>query len=260
MTHKIKYIAKNRSGVPLVPKGITLHETATPGATAENSFQYFNREYVGASAHVFVDWNERIQMVPYNECAWHAGPTANSRYIGVEMCHPKGHNPEQFRKVWDGTVELFAELLKQFNLSVDDINTHHEISLRWGETDHVDPTAFLAEYGEDIESFKKAVEEKMNGGLTMTQYEELKKLIREKDEAIKDLEAKVDNLIDNSSTYKYLNKGVNAVAPDAFEALQTAVDSGAIGYGEDGFAPGLTKDMIRMVVYMYRAGVFTKAK
>ena len=257
MVHKIKYIAKNRSGYPLVPQGITLHETATPGATAENSFQYFNREYVGASAHVFVDWNERIQMVPYNESAWHAGTTANCRYIGVEMCHPEGHNPEQFRKVWDGTVELFAELIKQFNLSVDDINTHHEISLKWGETDHVDPTSFLAEYGEDINSFKKAVENKLNGDdLTMAQYEELVKIIKHQEQVISDLNAKVDSLINHTSTYKYLNKGLNAIAPDAFKALQTAVDKGVIGYGEDGFIPGLTKDMIRIVIYMYRMGLF----
>lgn len=253
MMHHIKYIAKNRSGVPLAPVGITLHETATPGATAENSFQYFNREYVGASAHVFVDWNERIQMVPYNECAWHAGPTANSRYIGVEMCHPKGHNPEQFKKVWDGTVELFAELLTKYNLTTKDINTHHEITLRWRETDHTDPTDFLAEYGEDINSFKRAVEEKINGGMTMTQYEELK-------QTISDLNAKVDTLVDKTSTYKYLNQGLNSIAPDAFKALQTAVDKGVIGYGEDGFIPGLTKDMIRIVIYLYRMGLFEEMR
>lgn len=257
MVHKIKYIAKNRSGYPLKPQGITLHETATPGATAENSFQYFNREYVGASAHVFVDWNERIQMVPYNESAWHAGTTANCRYIGVEMCHPKGHNPEQFRKVWDGTVELFAELLKKYNLTVNDINTHHEISLRWGETDHVDPTSFLAEYGEDINSFKKAVENKLNGDdLTMAQYDELKKMIQDQCMKIGELTAKVNELVNKSSAHKYLTKDLNTIAPDAFKALQTAVDKGVIGYSNEGFVPGLTEDMIRLIIYMYRAGVF----
>ena len=242
MEHKVKYISKNRSGVPLNPVGITLHETATPGATAENSYQYFNREYVGASAHVFVDWNERIQMVPYNECAWHAGPTANSLYIGVEMCHPEGHNPEQFKKVWDGTVELFAELCEAYGFTADDINTHHEISLKWGETDHTDPTDFLAEYGENIDSFKKAVAEKINRGLTMTQYEELKDSI--------------DSIKTQLSTYKYMDESINEIAPDAFAALSAAISKGAIAYGDDGFTPGLTRDMIRMVVYMYRAGVF----
>ena len=253
LTHKNKYITMNRSGVPLKPVGITLHETATPGATAENSFQYFNREQVGASAHVFVDWNERIQMVPYNECAWHAGPTANSRYIGVEMCHPKTHNPEQFKKVWDGTVELFAELCTAYDFTVDDINTHHEISLRWGETDHVDPTDFLAEYGENINSFKRAVNEKLNGGLSMTQYEELKSQIAE-------IGKKVDDIINKTSTYKYLNEDLNKISSDAFKALQAAVESGVVGYGDDGFTPGLTKDMIRIIIYLYRAGFFDKTK
>ena len=242
MNHKIKYIAKNRSGVPLKPIGITLHETATPGATAENSYQYFNREQVGASAHVFVDWNERIQMVPYNECAWHAGPTANSRYIGVEMCRPNGYNPEQFKRVWEGTVELFAELCKTYGFTAQDINTHHEISLRWGETDHTDPTAFLAEYGEDINSFKKAVEEKINGGLTMTQYEELRK--------------ELDELKNRFSTYAYIDENTAKIASDANAALKAAVDKGIVGYGKNGFEPGLSKDTIRIIVWQYRLGLF----
>ena len=76
----------------------------------------------------------------------------------------------------------------------------------------------------------------------MTQYEELKNSI--------------DSIKTQLSTYKYMDENLNSISPDAFAALSAAISKGAIAYGEDGFTPGLTKDMIRMIVYMYRAGVF----
>ena len=66
MKTQIKLIVKNRPRTKLSPKGIVLHETATPGASAENEYKYFNNNNVGASAHGFVDWNGYIQTIPYN--------------------------------------------------------------------------------------------------------------------------------------------------------------------------------------------------
>ena len=37
---EVKLLSKNRSHELLVPVGIVLHETATPGATAENEFNF----------------------------------------------------------------------------------------------------------------------------------------------------------------------------------------------------------------------------
>ena len=83
----------------------------------------------------------------------------------------------------------------------------------------------------------------------MTQYEELKNDVRT-------LTEKVNSLIDRFSTYKYLNEELNAIAPDAFVALQAAVEKGVVAYGDNGFEPGLTKDTIRMLIYQYRLGLF----
>lgn len=76
----------------------------------------------------------------------------------------------------------------------------------------------------------------------MTQYEKLKNEI-----------AKIREQL---STYKYMDESIKKISPDAFEALQAAIKKGAIAYGENGFTPGLTRDMIRMIIYMYRAEVF----
>lgn len=240
MNTQVKLLNKNRPRTKLSPKGIVLHETATPGASAENEYRYFNNNDIGASVHGFVDWNGYIQTIPYDEIAWHAGYTANSKYIGIEMCHAT--NKADFNKVWNNTVELFSELLKQYGWTVNDIHTHYEMSKLYKETDHIDPVDYFKQYGRTIDDFKKAVENKMNGDLIMAQYDELKK--------------EIEKIKEQLSTYKYMDDSIKKISPDAFEALQAAIKKGAVPYGENGFTPGLTKNMIRMIVYMYRAEVF----
>lgn len=237
---EVKLLSKNRSYELLVPVGIVLHETATPGATAQNEFLYFNGGDRGASAHGFVDWSGYIQTIPYDEVAWHAGYTANHKYIGIEMCHAT--NKADFDKVWDNTVEIVVDLINKCGFSINELTTHNEVSLRWGETDHTDPIGYFKKFGKTFKDFKNDVIAHMNGGLTMTQYEELK------DE--------IEKIREQLSTYKYMDESIKKISPDAFEALQAAVKKGAIAYGENGFTPGLTKDMIRMIIYMYRAEVF----
>ena len=237
---EVKLLSKNRSYELLVPIGIVLHETATPGATAQNEFLYFNGGDRGASAHGFVDWNGYIQTIPYDEVAWHAGYTANHKYIGIEMCHAT--NKADFDKVWDNTVEIVVDLINKCGFSIKELTTHNAVSLRWGETDHTDPIGYFKKFGKTFEDFKNDVIAHMNGGLTMTQYEELK------DE--------IEKIREQLSTYKYIDESIKKISPDAFEALQAAIKKGAIAYGENGFTPGLTKDMIRMIIYMYRAEVF----
>ena len=237
---EVKLLSKNRSHELLVPIGIVLHETATPGATAQNEFLYFNGGDRGASAHGFVDWNGYIQTIPYDEVAWHAGYTANHKYIGIEMCHAT--NKADFDKVWNNTVEIVVGLINKCGFSINELTTHNEVSLRWRETDHTDPIGYFKKFGKTFEDFKNDVIAHMNGGLTMTQYEELK------DE--------IEKIREQLSTYKYMDESIKKISPYAFEALQAAVKKGAIAYGENGFTPGLTKDMIRMLIYMYRAEVF----
>ena len=69
MIKRIRFITKNRSRKVLIPMGIVIHETATPGATAENEYNFFNSAGRNASAHGFVDWKEYIQTIPYDEVA-----------------------------------------------------------------------------------------------------------------------------------------------------------------------------------------------
>lgn len=156
-------IANNRSHQALNPVGLVIHDTDNPGATAQNNRDYFSRVYVAASAHYFVDWNNIIQTIPENEVAWHAGPTANHRYLSIEMCEPKGHNQEEFNRVYQETVELAADICNRYGWSASNIFSHYWCSMTFRETDHEDPIAFLKEYGKSWNDLVNDIQKAISG-------------------------------------------------------------------------------------------------
>lgn len=160
------FILKNRPGIKLNPIGVTIHETANPGATALNHFKYFNSGYRGASAHVFVDWDNIIQTIPWDERAWHAGRTANKKYIGIELCRPRIHDDKKFNLVWEKgvwlTAYLFTRVMNIKNVTVENLISHYEISKKWRETTHVDPIGYFKEYGKTLDDFRKDVQAEIN--------------------------------------------------------------------------------------------------
>ena len=245
--YKVKLIQNNRSGSRLNPIGIVVHETATPGATAEREYQYFNSADRGASAHAFVDWEDVIQTIPYDEVAWHAGPTANSRYIGIELCRPSGHDPEKFGRVWNNAVSLFADLFRENGfgeVTVDNLLSHAEVSSRWRESDHTDPVGYFAEYGKTVNEFRDAVQNELNGG---TQVATINDLVTRMDE----LEQRI-NRLENPMIYNYID---NNMPEWARETVQKLVDKGYLK-GNDQGELGLTDEMLKLFVINDRAGLY----
>ena len=244
---KVKLLSKNRSHELLVPIGIVLHETATPGATAENEFNFFNTTDRDASAHGFVDWNGYIQTVPYTEVAWHAGYTANRKYIGIEMCHAE--NKADFKKVWDNTVEIVVDLINKCGFSISELTTHNEVSHRWGETDHTDPIGYFKKFGKTFEDFKNDVITRINGGLNMTQYEELKNIISKQEKEITALKVKLDKV--DTYIYNYIDDNM----PDwAKPTIKKLVNKGVLVGDDNGL--NLNKIMMRILVILDRIGIF----
>jgi N-acetylmuramoyl-L-alanine amidase len=163
---KQQFITYNRPKTTLLPVGIVVHETATPGATAQSEYIYFNGGNRKASAHAFVDWMEIIQTIPWTEQAWHAGPTANEKYLGIELCRPSTHDPAKFQEVWNRGVWLFAwlflNILKKDRVTRDNLMSHAEVSAKWHESDHADPVSYFAEYGKTVDGFRAEVQRKIN--------------------------------------------------------------------------------------------------
>lgn len=162
--------AYNRPGTPLNAQGMVVHDTDDPGATDENEDQYFRGGYKAASAHTFIDWDSITELIPDNEVAWHAGPTADSLYLGMELCVPPTHDPDKFAEVWKRGVWYAAlEFYKKGWSTGPDLWSHAGISKRYPkETDHQDPYAYFSEYGKTFSDFisdvDSMIDEMKNGG------------------------------------------------------------------------------------------------
>ncbi|QII49460.1 N-acetylmuramoyl-L-alanine amidase [Bacillus paralicheniformis] len=122
-------------------KGIVMHWTATPGASALNERNYFNGTCIAdkryASAHYFVDRKEVQHIIPENEVAYHAHdqnrcyvsflkPNANTTALGVEMCVEK--DGKIHSETVQNAAELVADLCKRYGLSTDRIVRHYDVT------------------------------------------------------------------------------------------------------------------------------------
>ncbi|WP_082596263.1 peptidoglycan recognition protein family protein, partial [Companilactobacillus crustorum] len=134
------------------PEGVVIHETADDhvSATAENEATYFNNNwnYIEAYVHAFVDNNEIINIHSTDYGVWGAGPTANAKYIQVELCHT--HDYDSFARSIANDAYYTASKLIQYNLPdkpTVTILSHDQISKTYGETDHTDPVGYFNNWG-----------------------------------------------------------------------------------------------------------------
>jgi len=147
----------NRSYQALSPQGFVIHSTATPKATAQNEHDYFNSGDRQASSHYFVDATNIIRCIPENEVAWHAGPTANHKFLSVEMCEV-----DPFDQVWARTVWLVADACVRYGWSTGpNVYSHRGISAMYRETNHTDPIQFLANNGKTWDQLLSAIDEEI---------------------------------------------------------------------------------------------------
>lgn len=104
-------------------------------STARNNASYFKNTYRGASAHYFVDDNEIVQVVEDKDVSWHCGAdkyyceARNSNSIGIEMCcYKKNGKLDISNKIVDKTIELVKELMKKYNIDVNHVVRHYDVS------------------------------------------------------------------------------------------------------------------------------------
>lgn len=86
-----------------------------------------------------------------NKVAYHAGKTANYKYLSIELCHY--NNEDKFSEVWKRGVWLVANICKRYGWEIEAIHSHNWASKTFGETDHTDPIEYFAEHGKTFDSF-----------------------------------------------------------------------------------------------------------
>lgn len=120
----------------------TLRGEAIKNESKKNSIIiYFFRD-------AFVDNNEIINIHSTDYGVWGAGPTANAKYIQVELCHT--HDYDSFARSIANDAYYTASKLIQYNLPdkpTVTILSHDQISKTYGETDHTDPVGYFNNWG-----------------------------------------------------------------------------------------------------------------
>ncbi|MGC2922745.1 peptidoglycan recognition protein family protein [Enterococcus faecium] len=170
---KYEYININKFSQPGIKnygiKGLIMHYTANKGGTARNRKTYFNNlNGIYASAHLFVDDDEAICIIPFDEVAYHANDTvkynadgtiykplyskignANFGAIGLEMCLDKNGNITE--KTFQNSVKAVKELVAKYPaITRNTIWRHYDV------TGKNCPAPWVAKPSE-LERFKEAV-------------------------------------------------------------------------------------------------------
>lgn len=122
----------SRPGTPLeTVNGIVIHYTGNPGTTALQNRSYFENLAVThetkASSHFIIGLaGEIIMCVPLEEISY-ASNERNMDTIAIECCidNDAGRFSE---KTYDALVELTAWLVGKYDLSMDDVIRHYDVS------------------------------------------------------------------------------------------------------------------------------------
>lgn len=164
MDWRIQWMDQNdcyKQGRKLMPKGIMVHATASPGVMAEDWYKRWNKGGVEKCVHAFVDNRETVQYLPWDMRGWHAGGSANNTHIGFEICEDKGWNEAYFISAWENAVELAAHLCARYGLTQRQIISHKEGHAQGIASNHGDPDHWWGKFNRTMDDFRAAVAQKL---------------------------------------------------------------------------------------------------
>lgn len=112
-------------------RGIVIHYTANPGTTADQNRSYFENlkdsHETKASSHFVIGMEgEIVQCIPSAEISY-ASNDRNSDTLSIECCH-KDKTGQFTQETYDSLVELTAWLCGKFNLPVDNVIRHYDVT------------------------------------------------------------------------------------------------------------------------------------
>lgn len=182
-----KFITQNNNYADkrtIVPKGVMVHSTATPGVMAEKFADAYNQPKPAGrevGMHAFVDDTVAVQTLPWTKRAWHCGGSGNSTHIGFEMCEPIDWktNVEYFKRCYLNAVELATYICKIYGLSSNDVTSHVEGAQSGIASNHADPLHWWKYFGYTMDMFRSDVKTKLAGGDVSVHIVIRKELIKE---------------------------------------------------------------------------------
>ena len=117
-----------RSGRKLeAVRGIVVHYVGNPGTSAQANRNYFANVGTQVCSHFVIGLTgEVIQCVPLDERSA-ASNERNRDTISIEVCHPDGSG-KFTEESYTSLVRLTAWLCAEFDLTVDDVIRHHDVT------------------------------------------------------------------------------------------------------------------------------------
>ncbi|MFC0189202.1 peptidoglycan-binding protein [Fictibacillus aquaticus] len=147
-----------RPGGNRIPRYSVAHDTGNPGSSAMDNYRYFNSRNLSSSAHVFIDDQDILVIIPLNEKAYHVRQNvsdANEWAAGVELCW--GGNIK-FEEAYERYVWYFAYLCRQYNWNPElQIKGHFQID----PSRRTDPINAFKRYGKTFTGFITDVKEQL---------------------------------------------------------------------------------------------------
>lgn len=165
---------KVTNGTGNTKRKICIHETdnvkATSNADAHSRLQ-FNGNSRQASWHYQVDDIEVVQSFTHDWKCWAAGKTkGNNEAIHIEICVNSDGN---YLKAVENTAKLVAKIMKEENLSLNDIVQHNDYSGK--NCPRIMRSAKIVTWFQ----FKQMVKNELEGELTVSQANQLQSQINE---------------------------------------------------------------------------------
>lgn len=121
---------------------LVIHYVGATGSAKANC-RFYASQYVGASAHYFIDFDGSIwQSVEDKNIAWHCGALKyihpecrNANSIGIELCVRNKGLKTSTSKDWyfedatvESAVELTKELMKKYQIPLDHVIRHYDVT------------------------------------------------------------------------------------------------------------------------------------
>lgn len=145
------------------PSYLVIHETADPGATADQLMRYWQNNPNAYVVHYTMDLDGDVvyHAMKDNRKAWHVG-NGNAYTVGIELCHAT--NQADFNSQWNEAVKWAGDYLNSKGWGINRLLCHNDCRFKWGGTDHTDPISYFNSYGKSWSQFKAAVQSYMQSG------------------------------------------------------------------------------------------------
>lgn len=207
-----------------------------------------------------------VQTLPWNMMPWGCGSgnlgSYNNTHVQFEICEDTLTDEVYFNYAMTEAAELCAYLCNLYNISINNVVSHHESYLAGMGNNHSDIDHWLTRFNKDMNWFRNLVNEKLkeqkeNEPMTAEEkqaFNELRNQVTQLDKKIADVSA--DEKLLHEQVYPKWAYIDNNLPEWARETVVKLANDGVL-QGNDQNSLELSYLFLRILVILDRAGCFT---